>query len=134
MDYYLLGFVGLVVLIGICAFILYLRSLPPAKSPEYVRKRFYRYVVFKPLGNPPAYGTCMGSMIAETDTRDEAITIRNSYPNPKQLLIIMRMGGEDVRDGDGKAFTLITREEEERLRGRPESFVIGENARVSEQG
>jgi hypothetical protein len=100
-----------------------------------VRKRFYRYVVFKPLGNPPAYGTCMGSMVAETDTRDEAIAIRNSYPDPKQLLILMRMGAESnlIRDGDGKAFTLITKEEDERLRGRPESFVIGENARVSLQ-
>jgi hypothetical protein len=95
MDPYLLGFIGLFVIIAICGFILWLRSLPPAKQQGYVKKRFFRYVVFKPLGgltvDPnlilPSYGTYLGSVVAETDTLDEVKAIKNAYPNPKELNI-----------------------------------------------
>ena len=139
MNPYLLGFIGLIVAIAICVFILWLRSLPPAKSQEYVRKRFFRYVVFKPLGGSSvdpnsvfrSYGTYLGSVVSETDTIEEARAIKNAYPNPKELNIIFRLGSE-IRDKDGKSYEVINKEEEEKLKGSSETFVIGKNVRVIE--
>jgi hypothetical protein len=139
MNPYLLGFIGLIVAIAICVFILWLRSLPPAKSQEYVRKRFFRYVVFKPLGGLTvdpnsvfrSYGTYLGSVVAETDTIEEARAIKNAYPNPKELNIIFRLGSE-IRDKDGKSYEVIKKEEEEKLKVGQATFIIGKNARVIE--
>jgi hypothetical protein len=142
MDSYLLGFIGLIVAIAICVFILWVRSLPPAKSQEYVRKRFFRYVVFKPLGgltvDPNSVftssSTYLGSVVAERDTFDEAKTIKNAYPNPKELNIIMRLGSDSnlIRDKEGKPYEVIKKEEEEKLKKSSETFIIGKNVRVIE--
>jgi len=139
MDPYLLGFIGLIIAIAICGFILWLRSLPPAKSQEYVRKRFFRYVVFKPFGGLTvdpnsvfrSYSSYLGSVVAETDTIEEARAIKNAYPNPKELNIIFRLGSE-IRDKDGKSYEIIKKEEEEKSKVEQETFIIGKNVRVIE--
>jgi hypothetical protein len=141
MDPYLLGFIGLIIAIAICGFILWLRSLPPAKSQEYVRKRFFRYVVFKPFGGLTvdpnsvfrSYSSYLGSVVAETDTIEEARAIKNAYPNPKELNILFRLGSDSnlIRDKEGKPYEVI-KKEEEKLKVEQETFIIGKNVRVIE--
>jgi len=79
----------------------------------------------------PSLGSYLGTVVAETDTIEEARAIKKSYTNPKELNILFRLGSP-IQDKDGKFYEVIKKEEEEKFKEEQATFIIGKNARVIE--